>query len=646
VHILMITEGTYPYFFGGVSTWCDTLIGGLPEVDFTLMSLVSTPRLKLRFKLPANVVDFRSVPIWGVREAVEMHPQLRLGEIGRRGRETREAVVADQFAPLFRLFLYELMKGEGDALHLAELVHRMHRFFLSYDFDRTLRSQAVWTSFVGVMREQYPEVAKRQGFPDAEFSLSDITKGMQWLYHVFFPLAGPLPKVDVAHAAMAGLCTLVAACVKLEHGAAYLLTEHGIYLRESYLWEASVSDSLFLKLLRLKFARRVTELSYALADQVSPCCEYNKRWELRLGVPPEKLKTIYYASDSEQFVPKNKPSRDSFPVVVWVGRINPLKDLATLLRAAAIVHRAQPDAQVRLYGSASPEDEPYFDSLRALHSELHLEGVVIFAGYTPTPSTAFNEADVVVLSSISEGFPFSILEAMLCARPVVATAVGGVPEEIGDCGLVVEPRNPEAMAQAILSLIGNPERCKTLGQAARGRASQEFSPLRAREAHLHSYQRLRDLSQRTGPPFVDSAIAGHAVDHVLSMSGVPKVCICSPHGSSRMSVRPPERCHFRRASAIASVLPESPRMTPEDQRITRPNWGSVGIAVWDTNETVALADEIRQLVSRPVDALEVAALIESLGITDEIARRRYGASDTFALGECALSMLRRSTVDD
>jgi glycosyltransferase involved in cell wall biosynthesis len=264
-------------------------------------------------------------------------------------------------------------------------------------------------------------------------------------------------------------------------------------VREAYLAESATSDSLFLKILRLRFALRITEVTYALADLISPCCEYNKRWELRLGAHPDRLKTIYYGVDPTTFSPRESSGDRSIntrPTVVWMGRINPLKDLRTLLQAAYVVQHECPDIQFLLYGSAAAEDEGYYQDILTLRSELGLEDVVSFAGYIGEPAAAYNLADLVVLSSVSEAFPFSILEAMLCAKPVVATAVGGVPEEIAGCGIAVEPRNPVAFAQAILQLINDPERRAVLGHAAREKAVHEYSLDQFVRAYETTYEGL------------------------------------------------------------------------------------------------------------------------------------------------------------
>ena len=298
LHILMIAEGTYPYHWGGVSTWCHLLLSDLPDIDFSLISIIGDPSAKPRFELPANVVEFRPIALWSVRELIESRTDLGLRELLTRKRRTNEQTIQQQFVPLFQSFLEEIFAYSGDPHRVANLIHQMHRFFVEYDFDTAMRSRVVWEYLVAVVQREYPKAAKLNGYENVRYSLADLTAAMQWLYHWFFVIGEPLPKTDIAHAAMAGLCTLVAVVCKLEHGASYMLTEHGIYLRERYLAEARSAPTLFRKLFSLRFSRLMTLLSYALADQIAPCCDYNHRWELRHGARPEQIHTIYYGVDS------------------------------------------------------------------------------------------------------------------------------------------------------------------------------------------------------------------------------------------------------------------------------------------------------------------------------------------------------------
>ena len=574
--VLLVTEGTYPFQWGGVSTWCEALIAALPEVRFHLLAIEAYESAAPVFELPANVVDLHAVPLWGLQDVKETWREAGFSRLHASRRATTNAVLEAEFVPVLRRFLHGIFTGEASGAALAGEVHAIYRFLVDHDMNRTLRSRPVWQAWLDEATAAFDESA---GFGVRPLALWELTTGFQWLSRWLFPLARPLPEVDVVHAAMAGVCSMVACVAKLEYGAGFFLTEHGVYLRERYLAEAERADSHFLKLLGLRYARRMTEMSYELADQISPCCDYNQRWELEAGATPGQLETIYYGVDSADFDAPCEGQTGLPRCVVWVGRINPLKDVETLLRAAAIVVRTRPDVTFRLYGSAPAEDADYEARCLALHEELGLDGSVVFCGYTSDPAAAYREGDIVTLSSVSEGFPFSTLEAMLCGRPIVATSVGGIPEQIEGAGIAVEPRDPAALAAGLLALLDDPLRCRSLGVAARERAQSKFAASRFRGAHYASYLRMSPRHSHWEVVDLDSRLQPVA-----------------PH--------PPR--HLR--SGSASSLDK-------------------------------LATEVRRRDPHPVDALEVAALIESAGVTDVIAAESYGYADTFRLADDVLGVL-------
>ncbi|MEI7643548.1 MAG: GT4 family glycosyltransferase PelF [Chloroflexales bacterium] len=631
MHILLISEGTYPFHWGGVSTWCHLLIRDLPDVEFTLLSLVADPRYEPQFTLPDNVVHFRAIPLWGMCEMLEFQPDLTLAMLNQRRRQNTPDVVAREFIPIFRNFLCALYTSDSHPDQLGQLIHQMYRFFQAYDFDTTMRCQATWDCFTAAAHDYFPQTAAQHGYPAATYALWDVTQGLQWLYHWLFPLANPLPKTDIAHASIAGISTMIAVVAKLEYGAAYMLSEHGIYLRERYLAEAASSNCMFLKLLSLRFARRMSQLSYALADQISPCCDYNQRWELHNGASPDRLHTIYYGADSGKFVPGGKPVGDP-PVVVWVGRISPLKDVITLLKAAALVKETRPDIEFRLFGSAEPKDASYYAECLDLWAELGLQQTVRFAGYVSNAADAYNEGDVVVLCSISEGFPFAILEAMLCGKPVVATAVGGVPEQIEGCGISVEPRSSQELAAAITTLMNDTERCAVLGRAARERAVQEFTVHQSAEAHRSSYQQL--LRQHPSPVAVPMQGAERAV-------GTNELMF-----STVASQDEPELLEMEVGGARPAPPPSNNRHQSVGNHSVR-NYLLNEPITWVTPDAAAisaLADEVLQHDTHPIDYLEITAVLESIGITDQIAIQHYGVPDTFALAENVLEHIRATYI--
>jgi glycosyltransferase involved in cell wall biosynthesis len=367
----------------------------------------------------------------------------------------------------------------------------MAAYFQRRDFDQTLKSQPVWECFLAESARGFQQFCTAMGAP-ARATLLDATDAMRLLYRWLTVLTIPLPQVDVMHAVAAGLCAVPGILARQEQGAAFLLTEHGVYLRERLLALSRIeAASLFDQAFQSRFAQILTAASYHFADRIAPGSNYNHRWELRNGAEPERIQTIYNGPDPDEFTPVLQPRPAGEPAtVVWLGRIDPLKDLETLIKAASIVHGEMPHVRFVLYGKAPRGNEWYYERCVRLRDSLGLQHAVIFAGFAVSAAAAYNEGDFAVLSSISEGFPYSVVEAMMCARTVVGTDVGGVSEALEGCGLVVEPRNPEQMAAACLQLLHNPDDCRALGVRARAKALEHFSLQQCNAAYLAVFQHL------------------------------------------------------------------------------------------------------------------------------------------------------------
>ena len=196
---------------------------------------------------------------------------------------------------------------------------------------------------------------------------------------------------------------------------------------------------------------------------------------------------IFNGADPARFTPgpEKAPGR---PVVCNIGLIYPLKGQLDLIAAASIVRDQIPDVEFRLYGA--PSDQEYFDACRARVAELGLHNTVRFLGQTSAPAEALRDADVVAMASVSEAFPYSIIEAMLSGAAIVATDVGGVREALADTGVLVAPRQPCELAKAILSLLHSRDRRRKLGEAAHARALQHFSEQTFAEGYRQAYKDL------------------------------------------------------------------------------------------------------------------------------------------------------------
>lgn len=343
--------------------------------------------------------------------------------------------------------------------------------------------------------ELWAEYQRAQGDgPGRELPLSDAICALDLIEHALRPLAFHPVRADVTHAVSNGLAALVGLGAKWTHGTPLVLAEHGVYLRERYLALHLEPLGWPVKAILAAFTRRLCETGYRAADLITPCADFNQRWERRLGADPAKLRTVYNGVDPARFPPAGP--EPEVPTLAFVGRIDPLKDLLTLLRAFALVREQVPEARLRIYGAAPKGGEAYDAQCRALVEELAVADAVTFEGQCSAVAEAYAASHVVVLSSISEGFPFSVIEAMVCARPLVATEVGGVAEAVGPTGLVVPPRRPDEFARACVELLTDHPRRQALGRAARERALELFDIERAVAAFDEIY---RDLAAEPEP---------------------------------------------------------------------------------------------------------------------------------------------------
>jgi glycosyltransferase involved in cell wall biosynthesis len=162
--------------------------------------------------------------------------------------------------------------------------------------------------------------------------------------------------------------------------------------------------------------------------------------------------------------------------LVVVGRLATRKGQDLAIRAAAVVVQAGHDVHLTLVGDSYPGYEDVSEGYRALAVELGLEQRVSFVGFTD-PHPYVRAADVVLVPSRVEPFGLVAVEGMLHGRPVVAAAVGGLPEIIDDgrTGLLVRPEDPSALASAILRLLDDPGAARRLATAGQADARARFS---------------------------------------------------------------------------------------------------------------------------------------------------------------------------
>ncbi len=205
--------------------------------------------------------------------------------------------------------------------------------------------------------------------------------------------------------------------------------------------------------------------------------------------PPEHPSEGDVAADSED-------DAGPWPVVLYVGRMRTRKAVAVLLEAFSRLLRSCPRASLILAGNGE-----HRDALERRTRTLGITPSVRFLGAVPREKMGhwYNVADIFCLPSIYEGFPVVILEAMAAGLPVVSTTVSGIPEAVdeGVTGLLVEPEDAGALAQALGRLADDAELCKEMGENARRTVRQRFSINKICAAYVDLWQ---DLLARVVPP--------------------------------------------------------------------------------------------------------------------------------------------------
>ena len=498
MHILFITEGTYPYVMGGVSTWCDQIIGSLDEHTFHVLAIVGPVASEPVYPRLNNIKKLSHLSIWKPRTRV---------------RAPRKKDYA-RFETGLNLLLGMLDK---DVLAFSEGLRQLATLGDHVNLWPLFEKRKIWRLVHAHLHKLLPYNP----------SLAEIALCVNWLKSALVPLLFIPPKADVVHTVTNGLAAVPAWLASKLHGVPLVVTEHGVYLRERYLGFSDEGDTPALKLLRASFYQTLSRLMYQHADRVLSVSAFNRSWQLELGSSPDRTRVIPNGVAPGELI-KLKPQKQDEPTVVWVGRIDPLKDLETLINAFAETRRHLPKAVLKLFGPVPEGNERYHKTLLKQVKDLDLADAVFFMGEVNPVEDAFVQADVVALSSVSEGFPYTVIEAMMCAKAIVATRVGGVGEALGETGKLVPPQQALAFAKKLVELLENDTLRLELGRRARSRALNNFTLEHMLVRYRHVYDTLfapaslsfdEPLILVNGEPFNSKSILSSDAEDFLLIEG-------------------------------------------------------------------------------------------------------------------------------
>lgn len=485
IKVMLTTEGTYPFHQGGVSTWCDMLIDRMKEdMQFTVYAVMMNPFVTQKYTLPKDSTLIK-MPLWGTEDPTE-HLDLPFAIVFAARVRTTNSVIKEKFVPLMEEFIEELLAVKKDSKRFGSVITRLYDYFMKYDYVVSVKSRYAWDVYKNKVEEMASDPSNNIAKPGSYA----LVYSMGWLYRFFSVLCTPLPNVDIVHATASAFCCIPGIILKEKKNIPFLLTEHGVYLREQYLFLAKRGYSSYLNMFLIRMIRSVVEAGYYYADQVSPVCNYNTRWERRFGVPGDRISVIYNGVEPEKYLDTVIKEGEGLRQinVVTLARIDPIKDIKGLIEAAQLVLKKHPKTTFEVFGAVAVKE--YYQECVELIKEKGMQKKFFLRGHTDDVVAAYGRGDLIALSSISEAFPYTVIEAMMAGRAIVSTDVGGVGEALEGYGRLVPPKNPKRMAEEISLLIENPKMRRELGEQAREKALSQFNVKNFYHAYYRSYVKL------------------------------------------------------------------------------------------------------------------------------------------------------------
>ncbi|KOU55211.1 transferase [Streptomyces sp. MMG1533] len=548
----MLTEGGYPYVSGDAGLWCDRLVRGLEQHEFDIYALSRSERQEDEgwVPLPPQVNRVRTAPLWTAEEDAVGY--------GRRARRRFAECYGELAAALCEGSVVEAPSAPetdrfaGALYGLAELARDEGGLVGALRSEAAVRALERACRAPGALR-----TAREARVPDLLTVAAHLERALRPLSLDWYEDDG-LGAVDLCHAASGGAAALPGLLARHFCDVPLLVTEYGVRLRTHYLTDTESSPAV--RALLTAFHGRLAAETYGRAAIVTPGNAHARRWQERCGADRDKLRTVYPGMDASRFADIGESPECADPhALVWVGRVEPAKDLVSLLHAFAEIRKEEPKTRLRIVGTPSgAEGTAYLGHCKVLAAQLfpdeadgpHAVGdnpvsfEEIGGPELPTLADAYAAGAVAVLSSVVEGFPIGLVEAMFCGRATVSTDVGAVVEAIGGTGLVVPPRNPRALAEACVTLLRDTERRERLGAAARARALELFTVEQNITAFHGIYLEIvsrtpvhRVLLDDTGEPLPFAAPAEAHVPGRWTEQGVHVVA----RGGPGWAVRPPLR---------------------------------------------------------------------------------------------------------
>ncbi|TYB31086.1 MAG: DUF3492 domain-containing protein [Candidatus Mcinerneyibacterium aminivorans] len=452
--ICIIAEGCFPYISGGVSSWVHKIIRNLKQHEFEILSIMPayTDQLEYKYDIPSNVNSIKTIYLKDYKKKFDPRPRNFDPSLNKDEKESIEKFLKIDDEINWQLFSNTI----SDPKKTGNPIQFIH-------------SELFWN----MMKNYYYQEFEDEGF--TEFF---------WTFRAMFLffmtlMQQEVQEADIYHSVSTGYSGFLGLIQKFKRNKPFLVTEHGIYARER---EEEIIQSSWVrgiyKKIWIKFFYFIARGAYQNAEKVISLYERNKQFQIQHGADSKKTFVIPNGVDISKYKIKRK-EHESFNIGA-VLRIVPIKDVKTLLRAYKMVRDEIDNTRLYLIGPYD-ENTEYYNECLSLISKLELANNIIITGKVKVIDY-LDRLDTMVLTSISEGQPLVILEAMAAKIPFVATDVGSCREllygdgrdNFGRAGIVVEPVSPIQTAKAIIDIYKDEKRRIKMGENGRKRIEKYY----------------------------------------------------------------------------------------------------------------------------------------------------------------------------
>jgi len=468
--ICLLLEGSYPFVRGGVSKWVDDMIRAMPEDEFIIWAVgdKEEKRGKYVIDLPPNVISVQEAFLdTALKQRVRRNINIKLPP------DQREAVS-------------QLIRCQNPDLNTI------------LDTFKTRMVNPVEL----FMSEVFLEIIKE--FCAEEFPFAGFTDLFWTIRSMFLPLlyliSQPMSEADLYHSCSTGYAGVLGAFASMKYEKPFVVTEHGIYTREREEeilradWVVSYFKELWISMFFM-FSR----FAYQQAHCITSLFQRAAVIQEDLGCPSEKISVIGNGIKADEFKDISRKKEDGWIDIAAIVRIAPIKDIKTMIYSFSQLKQEIKKARLHILGAV--DDEQYYQECLSLIDYLNVEDI-IFPGFVDIKKYLEN-IDFTLLTSLSEGQPYAVIESMAAGLPLVTTDVGSCRELVegdkndrfGLAGFFVTPMHQAEMLEALLEMSENKKMRARMSTAGRQRVNAYYNLQGMVEKYQATYQKAIKIWQ-------------------------------------------------------------------------------------------------------------------------------------------------------